>query len=98
MAAAAAQARPPRPQLQELKLLNFSVVSRSMTSALPIKRRPIPGGVFTFGNRAGWVEPTGRANARHHVVPANAGTHSHRCQLLESRLAPALDREAAAPQ
>src|SRR5438067_13467153 len=30
------------------------------------------------------------------VVPAKAGTHNHRCWLLQSRLAPALNRTAAA--
>ena len=30
------------------------------------------------------------------VVPAEAGTHNHRCQLPESRLTPAPTREAAA--
>jgi ribulose-5-phosphate 4-epimerase/fuculose-1-phosphate aldolase len=48
MAATVAQARPPRPQLQELKLLEFGVVSRSTTSALPIKTPPNSGRRFYF--------------------------------------------------
>src|ERR1700731_1098692 len=31
-----------------------------------------------------------------YVVPANAGTHNHRCRLLTSRLAPALNRGCGA--
>jgi hypothetical protein len=62
VAGLAAQARPHRSELQELKFWNFGVVSLSTTSALfESKRRPIPGGVFAFDRHC---EPTGRANAR----------------------------------
>ena len=47
MAAAAAQARPARSQLQELKFpeIRCSIAANNLCTSLP-KRRPIPGGVF----------------------------------------------------
>jgi hypothetical protein len=52
MAAAAAQARPPRPELQDLKIPDFGVVFGLTTSALLVKSAAQSRAAFSCFNRA----------------------------------------------